>query len=371
MDRSVVIGYTRLGYLARQARWDPADPAPGALRGATALVTGANSGLGKTIAAELAGLGARVVMVVRNVDKGRRAADEIRAAHPKADLALESCDVSSLNSVRELAARMHDDGRALDVLVHNAGVLPAKRSETADGHEMTLATHVLGPLLMTELLRPLLRAASLRATSLRAAPPGGKSGARVIVVSSGGMYTQKLPARDPEYRASEYRGAAAYARSKRMQVAFTPLLAARLGADGVSVHSTHPGWANTPGIVASLPGFSRVLRPLLRTAEQGADTVVWLAATDPAPASGLFWHDRRARPDQLLPWTRYSPVELDRVWRYCLHAAGIDQRTPSSTPRFFPDDQSGGPGAPKYQQGAPEAISARETNPDTEEEPAQ
>ncbi len=308
MDRSVLIGYSRLGYLARRAEWDPADPAPNALRGVTAVVTGANSGLGKATAAGMAGLGARVLMVVRNLEKGEQAAGEIRAAHPEADPQVESCDLSSLRSVRDFAGRLLADGRPVGVLVHNAGVLPAERAETAEGHEITLATHVLGPLLMTELLRPLLRAAS---------------GARVIVVSSGGMYTQRLAAADPEYRAGGYRGATAYARTKRMQVAFTPLLAERLSGDNASVYSMHPGWADTPGIVGSLPGFSRFLRPLLRTAVQGADTAVWLAATDPTPASGLFWHDRRPRPDQLLPWTGYSRAELDGLWRYCLDATGI------------------------------------------------
>ncbi|MEO7125686.1 MAG: SDR family NAD(P)-dependent oxidoreductase [Nakamurella sp.] len=361
MDRTVLIGYSRLGYLARRAQWDPADPASGALRGATALVTGANSGLGKAATAGLAELGARVIMVVRNMEKGQQAASDIRAANPDADLQLESCDVSSLESVRGLAARLRDDGRALHVLVHNAGALPAERAETPDGHEMTLATHVLGPLLLTELLRPQLRAGSL----------GGKPGARVIVISSGGMYTQRLPARDPECRIGEYKGAAAYARTKRLQVAFTPMLAKRLAGDDISVYSMHPGWANTPGIVASLPGFSRLLRPVLRTAEQGADTAVWLAATDPAPESGLFWHDRRSRPDQLLPWTRYSPAELDRVWRYCLDAAGVDQRMTSSISRLLDDDQSGVSVVPNNRKKAPEATSVRETDPNTEEEPLQ
>lgn len=312
MDRSVVLGYSRLGYLARRPEWKPGDPAADALRGATAVVTGANSGLGKETATGLASLGARVLMVVRNKEKGHVAAAEIRAAHPEADVRVESCDISSLDSVREFAGRLLAAGGPVDVLVHNAGVLPPERAETADGHELTLATHVLGPLLLTELLRPLLRAAS---------------DARVVVVSSGGMYTQRLPSQDPEYRTGEYRGATAYARTKRMQVAFTPLLAERLAGDGASVYSMHPGWADTPGIVGSLPGFSRLLRPLLRTPAQGADTAVWLSATDPAPASGLFWHDRRSRPDQLLPWTGYGPAELDGLWRYCLDAAGIHHET--------------------------------------------
>ena len=309
MDRTVVIGYSRLGYLTRRGWWDPRDPSPRALDGATAVVTGANSGLGKATTAGLARLGATVVMVVRNLDRGERAADEIRAEVTDADLELESCDVSRLDSVRDLTARLQRAGRPVDILVHNAGILPAERTETAEGHELTLATHVLGPLLLTEGLRPLLRASSA---------------ARVIMVSSGGMYTQRLASDDPEYRTGSYKGATAYARTKRMQVAFTPPLARRLASDGVAVHSVHPGWADTPGVTGSLPGFARLMGPLLRTPEQGADTTVWLAATTPAPPSGYFWHDRRRRPDLLLPWTRYSRQELDTAWEYCLRASGID-----------------------------------------------
>ena len=309
MDRTVVIGYSRLGYLTRRGWWDPRDPSPRALDGATAVVTGANSGLGKATTAGLARLGATVVMVVRNLDRGEQAADEIRAEVTDADLEVESCDVSSLESVRDLTARLQRAGRPVDTLVHNAGVLPAERTETPEGHELTLATHVLGPLLLTEGLRVLLRASSA---------------ARVIMVSSGGMYTQRLASDDPEYRTGTYKGAIAYARTKRMQVAFTPPLARRLASDGVAVHALHPGWADTPGVTGSLPGFARLMGPLLRTPEQGADTTVWLAATTPAPPSGHFWHDRRRRPDLLLPWTRYSPQELDTAWEYCLQASGID-----------------------------------------------
>ena len=100
------------------------------------------------------------------------------------------------------------------MLVHNAGVMPPERQETADGHEVALATHVLGPLLLTELLRPVLR---------------GRERSRVVLVSSGGMYAQKLPAHDPEYLNGSYSGTTAYARTKRMQVALDAADAGALG----------------------------------------------------------------------------------------------------------------------------------------------
>ncbi|UOX90792.1 SDR family NAD(P)-dependent oxidoreductase [Amycolatopsis sp. FBCC-B4732] len=302
LDRTVLPGYSRLGYALRRRAWD--GPAPGALDGRVALVTGAGSGLGEATATGLARLGAEVVLVVRDPGRGEQALARVRAVAPGAKIRAARCDVADFASVREFAA---GESR-VDVLVHNAGVLPPRRSESVDGHEITFATHVLGPLLLTESLLPALRAAG---------------DGRVIMVSSGGMYTQPLAVDDPEYRNGRYRGATAYARTKRMQVELTPLLAERWRPDGVAVHSTHPGWADTPGLVGSLPSFRRVLQPVLRTPEQGADTAVWLAAADPQPASGRFWHDRRERPFHVLPGTAPKPGEAQRLLRYCLDAIGV------------------------------------------------
>jgi hypothetical protein len=87
----------------------------------------------------------------------------------------------------------------------------------------------------------------------------------------------------------------------------------------------HPGWVDTPGLVISLPGFYRLTRPILRSAEQGADTVVWLAAADPGLlGSGRFWHDRRPRPEYLLPWTRETdPSASARLWDCIAESAGL------------------------------------------------
>jgi NAD(P)-dependent dehydrogenase (short-subunit alcohol dehydrogenase family) len=311
LDRAVVPGYTSVGYRLRQMGWAD-DPPPDVLRGRTALVTGANRGIGKAIAAGLAELGATVLLTVRDREAGERACEEIirgaRSDYP-ADVQVEVCDVSNLNAVRAFAADLTSRVWTLDVLIHNAGVLPATRSETDDGHEITLATHVLGPVLLTERLLPIL------ATS---------SDPRVILMSSGGMYTQSMPADDPEYLGGRYSGATAYARTKRLQVAFTPILARRWADQRLSVYSMHPGWADTPGVATSLPGFRMLTRPMLRTSDQGADTALWLAATTPAPPSGGFWHDRRARPEHYLPLTRYDDRDRERVWRYCADAIGIE-----------------------------------------------
>ncbi len=308
LDRTIVPGYSRIGYRLRHLGWAD-DPEPGALSGRTALVTGANRGIGKAIAAGLARLGATVLLTVRDRRNGEQAWQEIVAADPEADVRVEVCDVSDLTAVRAFAADLSSRISTLDVLIHNAGVLPAARAETRDGHEVTLATHVLGPVLLTELLLPIL------ATS---------SDPRVILMSSGGMYTQSLPVNDPEYRHGRYRGATAYARTKRIQVALTPILARRWASQHVRVYCTHPGWADTPGVAASLPAFRTLTGPILRTPEEGADTALWLAATQPAPPTGRFWHDRRHRPEHYLPLTRSGDRDRQRVWRYCADAIGIE-----------------------------------------------
>ena len=142
------------------------------------------------------------------------------------------------------------------------------------------------------------------------------------MVTSGGMYGQRLRADDPEYLQGDYSPTTAYARSKRAQVELLPVLDQRWGGSGISVHATHPGWADTPGVVDSLPTFHRVTGPLLRDAEGGADTTVWLAATEPVPTGGRLWHDRRPRP---LPPAAQHPHRRGRACAAVglgAHAAG-------------------------------------------------
>ena len=197
-------------------------------------------------------------------------------------------DVSDLDAVRAFAAGFAEP--RVDVLVHNAGVLPDQRLASAQDHEVTLATHVYGPWLLTQALLPRLRASA---------------DARVVFVSSGGMYTQKLDLADCEWRRRTYDGVKAYAQTKRMQVVLAELLAADCQDDRVTVSSMHPGWADTPAVRSSLPRFWAALQGRLRTPAQAADTVIWLAASDAARGrSGRFWFDRKPRSTHLLPWTR-------------------------------------------------------------------
>ncbi|WP_370250284.1 SDR family NAD(P)-dependent oxidoreductase [Nocardioides sp.] len=297
LDRSLILGYTRIGPALRR-RWWPADAAPGSLEGRHVVVTGATSGLGEAMVVPLLRLGATVHVLGRNPAKVADVIGAVRRAHP--DLAGEPgqvlvpevCDVGDLDAVRAWCADLAARVPVLHGLVHNAGVMVPTRTETAQGHEQALAVHVLGPHLMTELLRPQLAAAAGAS-----GPQGG--GAVVVWMSSGGMYSAGLRTTPDtiEYRDGTYDGVRGYARTKRMQVVLADVWHDRVAAEGIAVYSTHPGWAATPGVSDSLPGFDKVMGPLLRDAASGADTAVWLVATRPAsPGRHHFWHDRAARP---------------------------------------------------------------------------
>jgi hypothetical protein len=142
------------------------------------------------------------------------------------------------------------------------------------------------------------------------------------------MYSQKVRPDDLQFREGVYSGSTAYARTKRGQVILTEEWANRLDPNEVVVHSTHPGWSATPGVENSLPLFYRVMRPLLRTPEQGADTIVWLAAArKPAESSGLFWFDREQAPTHLMESTRETQAERDLLWENLVDITGSDFRS--------------------------------------------
>ena len=308
LDRSLVLGYTKIGPALRR-RWWPTDPAPGSLRGQRVVVTGATSGIGEAMAGAFLALGATVHLLGRNPDKVTRYAAELRAAHPDAEVVEEVCDVGDLDAVRAWCADLSGRVEALHGLVHNAGVLTKQRQESPQGHELGLAAHVLGPHLMTELLLPAL----------------GRGSGTVVFMSSGGMYSAGLRSEpdEIEYRDGEYDGVRAYARTKRMQVVLADAWSRRLRGGDVRVESMHPGWAATPGLTDSLPGFGRVMGPLFRDAAGGADTAVWLVATRPhVEGEHHFWHDRALRPTTYPFQRRQDPEAEGHFLAYVCVATG-------------------------------------------------
>ncbi len=296
MEITVVPSFTKLGYAARRRLFAWEDLSAVHLDGEVVAITGASSGLGFATARRLAGMGARIVLLVRDEAKGTVAVQDLAGdGH-----LVVTCDLVDPGSVRAAAGEVRQATDRLRALVHNAGFLTAEYGTTPDGRERTFATMVLGPHLLTRELLPVLGA-----------------GSRVIWVASGGMYTQKLDVDDVEMGPDDYRGSVAYARAKRAQVVLTKEWAGRLRDRGIAVHAMHPGWADTPGLHEGLPTFTKLIGPLLRDVDEGADTVVWLVAADePARTTGLFWHDRRPRATEKIPGTGTDDAEQGRLWTF-------------------------------------------------------
>ena len=127
------------------------------------------------------------------------------------------------------------------------------------------------------------------------------------------MYTQGLALDDLNSRNGDYSGSVAYARAKRGLMVLTKMWADQLAGTGVTVNATHPGWVDTPGIKDALPAFHRIMRPFLRTPEQGADTILWLAANGPDGKSGRLWHDREIRSEYRFKRTVETTADRNRL----------------------------------------------------------
>jgi dehydrogenase/reductase SDR family protein 12 len=340
LEASIVGSFTRLGYEVR-SRLLPeftAGPLP-SMTGQTVLITGATSGIGLAAATRLAALGAQVRFLARSHDRAERARDRIAAAaasagHDPGLVGYQLGDLDDLDSVRQFAAEFTAGTGRLDVLIHNAGAMHSTLQRTQDGLELTVAGQLIAPFLLTHLLL---------------GPLAASAPSRVITVSSGGMYTQPIDlAGLAAPSSSHYRGATAYAKVKRGQVALNALWAEQTRGSGIAFQAMHPGWTATPGIKQALPGFSGVMRPLLRPAAEGADTIVWLASADPGPlGSGRFWLDRRARPVYRHPGAPPDPPGAgQRLWDWVAEQAGLDPATAARPPASTASPASARPAEP-------------------------
>jgi NAD(P)-dependent dehydrogenase (short-subunit alcohol dehydrogenase family) len=230
------------------------------------MITGANSGIGKAASLALAKMGATVVMVARNKERGEAARSEIIRKSQNSSVDLLLADLSSLESVRKLATDFKKKYAKLDVLINNAGLFNQRRRVTADGYENTFATNYLASFLLTNLQLDLLKAS---------AP------SRIINVSSVGHYNGHINFDDLNLE-KEYGGWKAYGQSKLALVLFTHELAKKLQGTGVTVNAVHPGtvatniWSRPFGPV----GFIMALPKLFMTSpEKGAETIVYLASS--------------------------------------------------------------------------------------------
>lgn len=306
LEASVAGSFTRVGSAVRR-RLDGWDDAPdGALAGQRIVITGVTSGLGFEVGKQVLRLGAELCFVARNPDKAKVVMGELEALGPGRVWWVKA-DMGDLESVAQAAREICRRWRKVDALVHNAGALDADFSETPQGIEQTVATHVLGPFLLSLHLENALVAGSA---------------ARVIWVSSGGMYAEPLVVDELEMSSGDYNGVTAYARAKRAQVTLASMQAAHWADFGVSVNAMHPGWADTAGVARGLPRFHRLVGPMLRTPADGSDTLVWLLwASAEGIGTGRFWHDRRARSVHRLKKTKRADTESERrrLWDWVNH----------------------------------------------------
>src|ERR671917_1331130 len=245
-----------------------------------ALVTGGTSGIGKATAMALAAMGADVVVVGRDRERGEGAAAEIRArTGGKVDLAL--ADLSSQAEVRALAEEFKRRYDRLDVLVNNAGLVQSTWTESVDGLETTFATNHLAPFLLTNLLLDLLK---------KSAP------SRVVTVSSEAERWGNIDFDDLQSKRS-YRGFPVYGMTKLANIMFTFEIAERLRGTGVTATCMHPGPVNTrfgSNNRGPMTIFFRLSKPFMRTPEQGADTLVWLASSPEVQGvSGRYYSNRK------------------------------------------------------------------------------
>jgi dehydrogenase/reductase SDR family protein 12 len=300
LDASPFLSFDRLGFQRHSIGFDPADLEVD-LYGRRCLVTGASSGIGYETALALADLGAEVVLLCRETDHGQGAVDSIREATGNRKIHLTPIDLTDAASIDEAIRQLGKD--PVDVLVHCTDVLPEERIETESGLELAFATHLAGPHRLTRGLASALEASD---------------DARVIWVSSGGMLTRRLNVDDPEWVEREYDSLIAYVETKRAQVVLAELWAETFDGTSVHVNSMHPGWVDTPVVRSSLPLLHKIAKPILRTPAEGADTIVWLAASSDAEGrTGRFFFDRQAVRTHWLPTTRETKEDRDTLWRIC------------------------------------------------------
>jgi NAD(P)-dependent dehydrogenase (short-subunit alcohol dehydrogenase family) len=265
-----------------------------------AIVTGPTSGIGREIASQLAGSGARVVLACRSLEQGAATRDAI-ARHAGSDrLSVMQLDTSSQASIREFARRFKNEHSRLDVLVNNAGINVQTKRRSVDGIELVFATNVLGYHLVTRELLDVLRAS---------AP------ARVVNVAS--TYAGDLDLDDLEFERRPFEGIRSYRQSKACNRLLTWALCRRLEGSGVTANAMAPGLVQT-GLYRETPVPIRLLLRVIglfagRSVQEGADTAVWLASSpEVAEVSGRFFELRKERFCEF----RNQQAE-ERLWAIC------------------------------------------------------
>ncbi len=277
--------------------------------GKTCLVTGANTGIGKETARELAARGAQVIMVCRDPDKGAAAREEIRRSTGNHNVVLLLADLASLDQVRNLGTEVNRDYPRLDVLINNAGLQLWDSHATPDGNEMTFAVNHLAPFLLTHLLLPSLQAART---------------ARIVNVSSGMHRGGRIHLNDLMWE-RRYASSRVYAQSKLANVLFTYELARRLAGRGITVNTLSPGMVRSE-FARDFRGFFafmvRLWRVFMISPRQGAETSVYLATSPEVEGvTGSYFVKSRAAKSSR---TSHDRDLARRLWQVSAELTGLD-----------------------------------------------
>jgi NAD(P)-dependent dehydrogenase (short-subunit alcohol dehydrogenase family) len=285
-------------------------PVEANLQGKVAVVTGANSGIGKEIARALAGMGAEVVLACRSRERAEAARSELATGGGR--VSVRELDLANLASVRAFASNWLAEKKPLHILVNNAGMWTTDRQVSADGIELQWATNVLGPHLLTQLLLPALVASG---------------GARVVTLASTAAGGLELG--DVEYQSRPYSAMTAYSATKQANRMLSWAWAERLAGKPVTLNAMSPGLVNTELNRNAQGGFAvlfKLTKLFARTPAQGADSAVYLAASsEVAGQSGGFYVDRKR-----VPCKFHDPAAEARLWSICEEQLGRTARAVSA-----------------------------------------
>uniref|UniRef100_A0A1A8I8V9 Wu:fd55e03 n=2 Tax=Nothobranchius TaxID=28779 RepID=A0A1A8I8V9_NOTKU len=282
------------------------------LEGKTVLITGANTGIGKETALDMAQRGARVILACRDMTRAHIAADEIRQKSGNGNVVVKKLDLASLQSVRDLAKDIQQNEDRLDILINNAGIMMCPKWKTEEGFEMQFGVNHLGHFLLTNCLLDQLK---------KSAP------SRIVIVSSLAHERGRIHFDDINLD-KDYRPERSYRQSKLANVLFARELAARLQGTGVTVYSLHPGVIRTElgrHLFSSLALWKRILFSLfmwiIKSPREGAQTTIYCAVDESlSNQSGLYYSD--CAPKTPAPQAR-DDAAAKRLWDLSASMVGL------------------------------------------------
>uniref|UniRef100_A0A8C3JTM1 NADP-retinol dehydrogenase n=1 Tax=Calidris pygmaea TaxID=425635 RepID=A0A8C3JTM1_9CHAR len=277
------------------------------LEGKVAIITGANTGIGKETARDLARRGARVIVACRDIEKAEAAASEIRAETGNQQVIVKKLDLADTKSIREFAEKFLAEEKELHILINNAGVMLCPYSKTADGFEMHLGVNHLGHFLLTFLLLECLK---------QSAP------ARIVNVSSLAHHGGRIRFHDLHGEKSYNRGLA-YCHSKLANVLFTRELARRLQGTKVTANALHPGSVHSELVRHSfvMTWLWKIFSFFLKTPQEGAQTSVYCAVAEELDSvTGQYFSD--CKPAYVSPWGRDDET-AKKLWNVSCELLGI------------------------------------------------